>query len=175
MKKSIAILSLFVLTLVFASRSSAQYAPGQLDFNLGVGLVPTFGAGNGGMPLSISGDYAIKENIGIGGYLGYAQSSETLPFFGKTTYSYLIVGVRGTYHYPIMDGLDTYGGVLLGYNVASVRLENTFPGWPEPQAASGVSYSLFLGARYHFTPKFGAFGELGYGISILNLGLTLKL
>ncbi|TNE78581.1 MAG: hypothetical protein EP332_13950 [Bacteroidetes bacterium] len=175
MKKSIAFLSLLMLTLIWAPRASAQYEPGQMDFNLGIGLVPTFGAGNGGLPISISGDYGIKENIGIGGYLGYARSSETLPFFGKTTYSYFILGLRGTYHYPILDGLDTYGGALLGYNVASVSIENTFPGWPEPKAASGLSYSFFLGARYHFNDQFGAFGELGYGISILNLGLTLKL
>ena len=39
---------------------------------------------------------------------------------------------------------------------------------------SGINWSLFLGARYFFTENVGAFAELGYGISNLNLGVTFK-
>jgi len=41
--------------------------------------------------------------------------------------------------------------------------------------SGGLTWSGFLGARYQFKEKIGAFAELGYGVSFLNLGLRLKL
>ncbi len=175
MKKSMAILSLFVLTLVFAPRAKAQYAVGQIDLNLGIGLIPTFGVGTGGLPISVSGEYGITEEIGVGAYLGYSRSRDNLFLFGDATYSYLIFGARGSYHFDVaQDPWDLYAGAMLGYNRASVTYQNAGAGLA-PEAASGITYSLFAGARYRFTDQIGAFGELGYGISIINLGLTLKL
>jgi len=146
-----------------------------MDLNLGVGLVPTFGTGDVGLPLSVSIDYGINDKISLGGYLGYAGSSDNVPFLGKISYTYLIVGARGAYHFELTEKLDTYAGLLLGYNIASVSLENSITGAPEPDAAGGFTYNLFAGGRYHFTDKIGVFGEIGYGISVLNLGLTVKL
>ena len=36
-------------------------------------------------------------------------------------------------------------------------------------------YNVFIGARYFFTDKIGAFAELGYGISYTTLGATFRL
>ncbi len=171
---------LTTLTLLFAitifNESQAQkFQQGQMDLNLGVGLAPTFGTGDVGLPLSLSLDYGLNDQISLGGYLGYAGSSDEVPFLGKISYNYIIVGARGAYHFELTEKLDTYAGVLLGYNIASVKIENEIPGAPEPDAAGGFAYSLFAGARYHFSEKIGVFGEVGYGISILNLGLTVKL
>jgi hypothetical protein len=44
-----------------------------------------------------------------------------------------------------------------------------------PTAGGGFTYNVFVGGRYYFTDNIGAFAELGYGISILNLGLCVKL
>jgi hypothetical protein len=38
-----------------------------------------------------------------------------------------------------------------------------------------MSFSGFVGASYFFNKKIGAFGELGYGISLLNFGVTYRL
>ncbi len=32
-------------------------------------------------------------------------------------------------------------------------------------------YGVFVGAKYNFAPGFGVFGELGYDISFLRIGL----
>ena len=169
-----AIAFLFAITLV-QEVNAQKFEQGQIDLNLGVGLVPTFGAGDVGIPLSLSVDYGFNDQISLGGYLGYAGSSDNIPFLGKISYNYIIVGARGAYHFDLSEKLDTYAGLFLGYNVASVSIENSLAGAPEPDAAGGFTYSLFAGARYHFTDQIGAFGEVGYGISILNLGLTLRL
>jgi len=43
------------------------------------------------------------------------------------------------------------------------------------KGSSGICYSAFVGARYHFNDKFAAYGEIGYGISALELGISFKL
>lgn len=165
---------LFAITLINEVQAQ-QFQQGQMDLNVGVGLVPTFGTGDVGIPLSVSLDYGFNDQISLGGYVGYAGSNDNFPFLGKVSYTYLIFGARGAYHFELTENLDTYAGLLLGYNIASVSVENSSPGMPEPDAAGGFAYSLFAGARYHFSEKIGVFGEIGYGISVLNLGLTVKL
>jgi hypothetical protein len=119
--------------------------------------------------------------IGIGGYFGYAGAKEEFSTFGieySWKYSYLIIGARGTYHFVLEDNADVYGGVMLGYNVASVKFESDdedLEALVTEPSAGGVAYSAFVGGRYMFAEKVGVFGELGYGISWITAGLTLKL
>lgn len=195
MKKTFLFVFALICAVAFnAPEANAQsFEKGQVDVNLGVGLLPTFvGAGvKASMPpVSVSVDYGVSEKISIGGYIGYSNAkSEKYSYstFGanftpKTVdyqwkYSYIIVGVRGAYHFYQNDKIDAYGGALLGYNIASVNLEtndNSIENSIPKVNAGGVAWSAFLGARYRFSPKMGLFGELGYGISILNLGLNLK-
>ncbi len=183
MKKSITVLHVLLAMLVLHNVSQAQVDEGQIDLNLGIGFV-TFGAtGDVGFPpFSISGDYAIKDNITVGALVGYYSSSEEIPSFGGTytfNYTYTIFGVRGTYHLELIDNVDTYGGLLLGYNAASSSVEapdGANPNFTPPAAeVGGVALGAFIGGRYHFTDNLGAFLELGYGISALNLGLTYKI
>lgn len=171
MKKTIILLAMAFFG--FVTVSQAQYDQGQMDANVGIGLGATFGTGSVQLPpVSFSLDYGFNENISIGGYLGYSSfKQEVMTWSWK--YTYLIVGVRGAYHLALVDKLDTYGGIMLGYNIASAKFDGTLTGMPEPKVG-GIAYSGFVGARYHFGEKFGVFGELGYGISILNIGLTMK-
>ena len=38
-----------------------------------------------------------------------------------------------------------------------------------------LGYQIFIGGRYLFTDKIGVYGEIGYGISLMNLGLSFKI
>ncbi len=158
----------------FMSVSQAQFEQGQKDANIGIGLGATFGTGSVQLPpVSFSLDYGFNDNISIGGYVGYSSFKEEVMSW-SWKYTYIIVGVRGAYHLALVDKLDTYAGVMLGYNIASAKFAGSHNGIPEPKVG-GIAYSGFVGARYHFGDKFGVFGEVGYGIALLNLGLTLKL
>lgn len=175
MKKLILLLTAFILTpALILAQDSNEVPPtfrgeGAIDINAGLGLGTTL-TGTG-IPFNASLGYGINENISVGGYLGFAQTNED--FLGGTwTYTNLIIGARGAYHYPLVEDIDTYGGLMLGYNIASASWDG--PGNPSA-SVGGLSYSAFVGGRYHFTEKVGAFAELGYGIAYLQFGVTLKM
>lgn len=165
-KLVIVLLALFLVPTV----AQAQYGgKGSMDINAGIGLGSNLNGS--GIPVSVALDYGYNESISIGGYLGYASTKED---FGAGTWKYsnLIIGARGAYHHELTEKADTYGGIMLGYNIASAK-------WDGPGTASasvgGLTYSAFVGARYSFTEKIGAFGELGYGIAFLQFGATIRL
>ena len=169
----------FCFTQIVAQEST--FEKGTKVLNLGVGLGSTLYSGIGNKmgipPISASFEVGAVDNIlekgviGVGGYLGYSSHRwEYLNYGWK--YSNIIIGGRGAFHYPLVDKLDTYTGLLLGYNIASSKEIGT----PIGIAASsgGIAWSWFLGARYYFKDTFGVFAELGYGIAYLTLGVSLK-
>ncbi len=176
MKKIFSTLGIAALMLAFfSSNVNAQYGgKGQMDLNVGVGLGTTLGLG-GGLPISAALDYGINDNISVGGYVGFLSQSEETGFF-TTKQTNIIIGARGAYHLDLIDNIDTYGGLLLGYNIVNAEVTSSNPLFPAGIAAgaSGIAFSGFIGGRYHFTDNLGAFAELGYGIAYLQLGLTYK-
>ena len=74
---------------------------------------------------------------------------------------------------------EVYGGVLLGLRIQTYKYETNNP---DPNALdyrlhSGSVYptiSVFAGARWYFVKKVALFGEIGYGISYLNAGVSFK-
>lgn len=134
-------------------------------------------------PVSVSYEQGIMDDvldvgsIGVGGYIGYTSASWETNWLGGSygwKYTNFILGVRGSFHYPLVDNIDTYAGVLLGYNVVSAKEIGTVPiGYSA--SASAPIFSGYVGARYYFNEKFGAMAELGTGIAYFNLGLAVKL
>ena len=151
--------------------------------NIGFGLGATFATGSSTIPpLSASFEHGFTDKISAGGLIGYSGSKEEFAAFGGTwtyKYSYIIVGARGSYHFFSTDQIDAYGGAFLGYNIGNskVTYDGTGNNLIQPAAANvgGVAYGLHVGGRYYFSDSFGAFVELGYGISYLTLGVTMKL
>lgn len=168
------IVLLVVIALGVSQFVGAQHAAGDKNLNIGIGLGSTFADGDISIPpIGASFEVGIKDNISVGGYLGYTATSFGV-LGGDWKYSYTIIGARGSYHFDVLgnEKIDTYGGLMLGYNVVSVDYGNT--GFTTGGAASGISYSLYVGGRYAFSDKLGAFAELGYGIAYLQLGANLK-
>ncbi len=127
-----------------------------------------------GLPIGLSADYGITDNISLGAYAGYASTTEEFGGFGKWKYTYIIVGARGAYHFQLADKFDTYAGVLLGYNAASVTWDGSSAFSGISPTAGGLAWSGFLGGRYRFSESIGAFAELGYGIAIVQAGINFK-
>lgn len=122
--------------------------------------------------------------ISLGGYLGYKSyqySGSFLGFSYQEKWNYTIFGVRGAWHLQNFDGTelqkwDLYGGAMLGYFNLNYTYSDNDPSvdYSDINYSSSVGLSAFLGARYFFTPKLAAQGEIGYGISYLNLGVAYK-
>ncbi|MBL7952534.1 MAG: hypothetical protein JNM62_12540 [Flavobacteriales bacterium] len=190
-----ALLSAFGATALFQT-ATAQFEVGDKVLGLSVGIGGNYSAGSAYSSqtpaLGLTYEQGVSDLgpgvLGIGGYVGYKSlSAQTDYVFGATRYSYdwtwnyLILGVRGAWHYNDWhsnDKLDTYGGVMLSYNSVTFKDNTNYPAnYPKYtySSASGVGFTGFLGARYWFSEQFGAQAELGYGIAVLNLGVSYRL
>ena len=185
MKKLLLSFLIVSLSLIQLSAQSPTFINGDQALNFGFGLGTSLYSG--GLyktqipPLSASYEKAIVDNIlekgvvGVGPYLGFVSYKwEYLNWGWK--YSNFILGARGNFHYPIIDNMDTYTGLLLGFNIVSSSEFGTAAwGYDYSSNSSGIVYSWFVGAKYYFNDKLAAMAELGYGISYLNLGIGIKL
>ena len=183
--------SLFLATLLsfgFLVATAQEVAKGDKILNLGVGLGTALYSGGGYTgsvpPISGSLEVVIKDDlfdgkgaIGVGGYLGYAAYKWKYSGFDYGwKYSNIIIGPRGYLHYNFLEKLDTYAGIMLGYNIVSSKSYGTYSyGGNYSASASGVIFSGFIGARYPLSDKISAMVELGSGIAYLNLGVALRL
>jgi len=184
MKKLILSLAVVVfgLTQMFAQEST--FAKGDKVLNLGIG----FGAGyysgtyysTSVPPISASFEVGVKDgviekgSIGVGGYVAYGSHKWEYSGWGYK-YSDLIIGARGTFHYPLVDKLDTYTGLVLGFDIqSSSEYGNTIPGYDYNATNGGIVYAWLVGGRYYFSDNFAGMLELGVGLVYLNLGVALK-
>ena len=170
--------------------TSAQdiFVKGEKVFHAGLGIGSYLGGSGYSStvpPLLVSAEYGVtdalldddKGYIGIGGYLAYSANKQDFLLNGSNygwKYSYVILGARGAFHYQFVDKLDTYAGLMLGYNAVSASHFGDKSQSLVAASSSGLAFSSFIGARYYFTDKIGAFGELGYGIAALELGVAIK-
>ena len=149
---------------VFSMGINAQntFSKGDKVVNLGIGVGGTFTGYTSAIPISGSYELGIKDNLfddksslGVGAYVGFAST---------VGYTFVYPGVKGALHYQLADKLDTYAGLMVALRMWS---------------GYGYSYTdfivpFFIGGRYYFTDKIGAFAELGHGIAYLQLGVSIK-
>ena len=118
--------------------------------------------------------------LSFGGYIGYAAQSYKGNYYGYNvdlSISYLILGPRMAYHFPLIPKADTYVGAMIGYGIATMSSNvSSYSGYSASGTggAGGFAYSIHGGIRYPFSEHIGAFAEIGYGVSVLNLGLNAK-
>lgn len=162
MKKILLLAGLF-MTILVAKAQDPLFLKDDKLLNLGVGL-------RGYPVVSASLDYCIidgiaeRGSIGVGPYAGLGIGLGN--YYSKG--AYITAGVRGTFHYSIIDDLDTYVGAGLGFRLAAYSY-----GTVSIHAAQGSGF--FIGANYPLTNDIIVFGELGSGVSYLTVGITLFL
>ncbi len=167
--------AVLVFSATFAS-GQARYAKGDVLLNAGIGLGYYYA---GGVPLLLSGEFAVNDVISIGPYLGYTSYNYNYTFGGyKYRYTFLDLGVRGSYHFSELfeinnDKVDVYGGAFLGFLISSYS-GDIYSGYSDPYTG-GLRLGIHAGVRYFFSEKVAGYGELGYGIAPLSLGVTFKL
>jgi len=179
--KRILLISVLTILVLSISFSQMAYKKGDQVINLGLGIGGLAGAyGTGSIAITGGYEYGVTENISLGGVVGYSSSSET--FYGDYgwKYTYIIIGARGAYHADLFHNpnIDTYGGILLGYNIVSSKATGSLPYfgyYSSGASASFLEYGVFVGGRYYFNPKWAIQAELGYGLGILNVGIAYKL
>ena len=171
--------NIFVFLFCFTWNASAQidaFSSGDRVVNLGFGLGSYESYrhfSNAIYPIFGTFDYGIidlldnRATIGVGGTLAYTSFG----YNGVNNWSikHLYAGGRGSFHYQIIDRLDTYAGMFLGLNF--VKNSHSHP------EISGETKSLvygFIGARYYFSDYIAILGEISTGISPLQIGVSFK-
>jgi Outer membrane protein beta-barrel domain len=172
--KKLLTLTFVVTALLFSSKVNAQaYKEGDKLLNVGVGLSSYYY----GTPFGVSYESGINENISVGGQFDYNSGSYGAYTLSDWKYTAFYVGARGSYHLaPLLklndDKIDLYAGIGLGYQSFKWNDNGYGAGY---STGSGIFFNYFIGGKYYFTEKIGAFVELGYtGLSSSRLGLAVK-
>lgn len=175
MKKLVLTLAL-ALGCVFGAQAQDVFMKGDHTLSPGVGFLPFDRSGYKVSlpPISVAYEYGVvdfdKGSLGIGGYLGMARYRSDISDFH--THDFMI-GVRGAYHYSFTPEFELTGGAMLGYERVSFKYDGVMA---DAKSSDGDYWlGLYVGARYMFSPAIGAFAEVGYGITAVNIGITFRL
>lgn len=179
MKKLVLLLVVIVFSLNQLIAQEPSFSKGDKVVNLGIGLGSVYYSGFGYRslipPVSASFEVGIvdkvldKGAIGVGGYLGFLSYN----FSNHWRNTDLVIGGRGNFHYPLADKLDTYTGLMLGYDIVTYSNLNSYTG-PYSGSSSRIIGAWFIGARYYFSDNIAVMAEFGYMVTYLNLGIALK-
>ena len=188
MKKSIVlsiVISILCLTQTSFAQNRKKQARSNVDFR--VGLVPTFAKDDGNvklLPLSLNYDYRIAEKITVGAYVGYSVTETDRQIINDGVVAqwrnqFSIFGLRVAAHANKFENWDIYGGFMVGYNLS--RVETLAGDIDEITKHMGIkpvsgrtTLTGFVGGRYDISKKVGITGEIGFGVSIINLGASYK-
>jgi len=194
MKK--AILSFAIIAFVAASlQAQVVFKKGFVDLAVGVGLVPTYvadGAHINMLPVNMRLGLRLSDNFSMSAFAAYSASEKNNVIrpddsIDNIRNQEVTLGLRGAVHALRSERFDVYGGFMLGYNmpntevtqVAAPKSGGPLPNGLQPsftrEPSNKMLYNGFVGVSYLTGRNLGLFGELGYGISLFNVGMQWKL
>jgi len=184
MKKLLAIVAVVFFSLSALQAQESMFNLGDKVVSAGIGFGSTlYTSGTyisrGVPPISLSYEQAVKDGIldkgviGVGGWVGYTSYKYQVLDWGYK-YSNIIFGVMGAFHYPLVDKLDTYAGIGLGYNIVSANEFGINSGIEYNVSGSSIVFAGMIGARYYFTDQIAVFAQAGYGIAYFTVGASFR-
>jgi len=134
--------------------------------------------------VTVQGEFGVHKYVGVGFTVGVGgRAAGGVSRFGYSYSGYasefnIPIGVIANFHFlqliadktgkSFADKLDTYVGLSLGSGVA------LYPTSSPLEVAALVFVGPHAGVRYFFKPSVAVNGEVGYGKTIVNVGLTFK-
>jgi hypothetical protein len=171
---------------------------GTSAINIGIGVGNTisysnvYGSAIFAPAFTASYEYGIK-HVGIGiigaglefGYQGtHYNYANAYGYVAKEQWTTLAFSPRATYHFDFLNKgkFDVYPIVQINiYSYADNYIQTgnngsgvIYSNGNYNNSSIGVRPSLLVAARYFFTPNIGVYSELGYDISIIKAGLSVK-
>lgn len=105
-----------------------------------------------------------KGSIGLGGSVGLGL------VFGAL---YIPITAKVSYHHQVLPKLDLYGSTDLGLALVYACSNNDGKG-SRCGVDGAFAFSAYAGVNYFFTKRFALKAEVGYGFSIVNLGVNFR-
>lgn len=170
------------------SKPARVFGKGQLDIQAGVGIFPTYIADHPESivpPLHLSLRWMVAKPISLNLFTGYStcRSRQELVFDnarGRWYNETWFLGLENGFHYNKIDNWDLYGGLSLLYQ--HVRLETDSPELKRAMAQTGIrpqrgkmALTAYIGSRFALSARSSIFAELGYGVSLLKVGVGCRL
>lgn len=152
--------------------SYGAYKKGDLMLNVGIGVNSYY---DGGIPIGASFEKGITDDISIGANVDYLSYKYT----DEYKFTAIYFGVRGSYHFNELleiesNKIDLYGGATLGYRSFSFS-DTYYGGSISDSYGSGIYAGAYVGGKYYFGAKTGAFVELGaIGSTNARVGVAFK-
>lgn len=145
---------------------------------------PSIGLSFLGSTFQIGGNYEYALNvenlwkIGVGGIFRYWGYSDAFYNGGKWSYTNILLGAQGNYHFEIKgnDQLDPYAGLVLAYDGGSVSYSGPAGNYITP-SHGGLWLGFQGGMRYFINPNLALTGRVGFGTlsyGALELGVDFK-
>lgn len=190
--KNLTVICALVLASMTTLSAQLSFKPGDIELAAGIGLISTYakdGANTIAPPVSIRMNARLSPNFSLGAYAAYAsfeRNGRILPTGAVQDISNesFQVGIRAAAHSQLGEKFDVYGGGMLGYDMATVdesingqpKSKGDEPSFIRPEDDNNsLIYSAFIGASFYPKSNLGFFGEVGYGNSILNVGVSFRL
>lgn len=127
--------------------------------------------------LSVQAEFGVHDYVGVGITTGIGGRNYR---YGGGGILYVPVGVVANFHFYQLiedktskdihgDKLDLYAGLNVGSGLAV--------GFPASKNSLGglLFVGPQVGVKYFFKPKFGVYAEFGYGKTLIEAGVSLKL
>ena len=173
MKRTILLATFTVASCIFCMAQNGGFAKGNKLLNIGIGVNSYY---SGGIPFGASFEVGVSDNISFGGSVDYLSKK-----YYSWKFTALYIGVRGSYHVNELlninnEKVDLYGGATLGYR--SFKWKDSFDddGYGlSGTYGNGIYLGAYVGGKYYFNNKIGAFVELGaIGSTNARLGIGFK-
>ena len=187
--KNAMLLSILVLFLSQMANAQHRRAPKKyVDINASIGLLPTFIKDAGKVilpPLSLSADFKVAENFSLGAFAGYSVTEtgqRTMVDGGTAKWrnSFSLFGLRLAAQSRPLGPWNIYGGMSMAYTHSNIemmegQLEKVKEEKGIKENSGKMIFAGFIGGRHSLTPRLGMFGELGFGISLVTFGLSVRI
>ena len=183
------LLSILVLFLSQMANAQHRRAPKQyVDINAAIGLLPTFIKDVGMVkspPLSVAADFRLAEYFSLGAFAGYSVTEtgqRTMVDGGTAKWrnSFSLFGLRLAAQSRPLGPWNIYGGMSMAYTHSNIemmegQLEKVKEEKGIKENSGKMIFAGFIGGRHSLTPRLGMFGELGFGISLVTFGLSVRI
>lgn len=171
-------------------RAQLLFQKGQTDLFMQVGILPTYLIDKAKIvlpPVGLRAEHRFGKQYSLGVEAAHSVSQKTDFFvpteevreYQNTSYFF---GLRNSVHCDCRrtENIDLYGGFSLGYTLTYIEVLNGTFGPPEWQRdirprRGSFTYSGFLGVRYACGPWLSLSGEIGFGVSLVQLGVGIKI
>lgn len=188
--------TLFFFAIIFGLTLNAQklaIKPGQIQLNAGIGLISTYTADKTTSvvpPVSVSAEIFVSPNIALGVYGAHTQvlgestfqNADIIEKYDNKTSQFAL---KGTYYSNDMNGWRIYGGMLTGVSKTEVDktsspikgdvMDDDAPSFTRPNSPNSFLFSGFVGTQRKVNQNLSLYGEIGFGISLVNVGVSYKL